>query len=221
MGFNSGFTVLQTTSTGGSVDLTATTTDIIPTSAGTQDLGSTTLQWDDLFLESIVLVSTSSTPNLETTGGILWVSSSGFGGDELYFSGSEFGKVELTNRGGIGGTDTSVYFAEDYYDLTVTEAATSYVSASFNSGSLAHLQASGSFDLKFVDIPTTGKAKSMTMYVSQSSTTPGVITWDPAVIWPGGTAPTLTNASGSIDAFTFFTSGSARVVGFTSGQNLS
>jgi len=47
------------------------------------------------------------------------------------------------------------------------------------------------------------------------------VTWNAAIKWPGGTAPTLTNTDTKKDVFVFFTTdGGTSYYGFTSGQNL-
>ena len=46
------------------------------------------------------------------------------------------------------------------------------------------------------------------------------VTWGASVLWPGGTAPTLTSTNGKKDIFSFMTlNGGTNWHGFTGGQN--
>jgi len=206
----------------GTAVLAVSSSAVQPFANNTIDLGTSAEKWKDLYVDGIGYIdqlgNATTRPTSNHLGATTWY-------------GNLIASVGSTHDIGADGTTFANLYLDTLYmrdlketnfDLTVTEAATSYVSCSFNSGSVGHLQASGSFDFKFIDIPTdSSRTAAMTLYVSQSSTTPGSITWDPVVIWGSGSPPTLTNASGSIDVFTFFTSGSARVVGFTGAQNMS
>lgn len=50
---------------------------------------------------------------------------------------------------------------------------------------------------------TAGKACSFTLYLKQNGTGNWAVTWGSSVIWPGGTAPTVTKTAGKIDIFVF------------------
>ena len=50
--------------------------------------------------------------------------------------------------------------------------------------------------------------------------TPRIVTWGGSIVWPGGTAPTLTSTNGKVDVFSFVTiNGGTTWYGFTGGQN--
>ena len=51
--------------------------------------------------------------------------------------------------------------------------------------------------------------------------TPRTVTWGGSILWPSGTAPTLTSTNGKEDVFSFMTlDGGTTWMGFTGGQNL-
>jgi hypothetical protein len=51
--------------------------------------------------------------------------------------------------------------------------------------------------------------------------TPRSVTWGASILWPGGTAPTLTSTNGKDDIFSFVTiDGGTTWYGFNGGQNL-
>lgn len=51
--------------------------------------------------------------------------------------------------------------------------------------------------------------------------TPRTVTWGASILWPGGTAPTLTSTAGKEDIFSFVTiDGGTTWYGFNGGQNL-
>ena len=50
--------------------------------------------------------------------------------------------------------------------------------------------------------------------------TPRTVTWGASILWPGGTAPTLTSTNGKEDVFSFVTlDGGTTWLGFNGGQN--
>lgn len=54
-----------------------------------------------------------------------------------------------------------------------------------------------------ITMPATSQGLSFTLVVNQDATGGRTITWPGAVKWPGGVAPALTAAGGSIDYITF------------------
>jgi uncharacterized protein YjbI with pentapeptide repeats len=67
--------------------------------------------------------------------------------------------------------------------------------------------------------PASGSGGSFTLIFTADGTARAV-TWPAAIKWAGGTAPTITSASGKVDTFSFFTSnGGTNWIGFVGGQN--
>lgn len=58
-----------------------------------------------------------------------------------------------------------------------------------------------------------------TLILKQDATGSRTVTWFGGILWPGGTAPTLTTTAGKYDVFTFITLSSGVYLGFVAGQN--
>lgn len=58
-----------------------------------------------------------------------------------------------------------------------------------------------------------------TVILKQDATGSRTVTWWSGILWPGGTAPTLTTTAAKRDVFTFLKSGSGEYLGFNGGQN--
>jgi hypothetical protein len=73
--------------------------------------------------------------------------------------------------------------------------------------------------LTIINPPASGSGGSFTLILTADGTARAV-TWPAAIKWAGGTAPTLTSASGKIDTFAFFSSdGGTTWQGYVGGQN--
>ena len=67
--------------------------------------------------------------------------------------------------------------------------------------------------------PASGSGGSFTLILTADGTARAV-TWPASIKWAGGTAPTITSASGKVDSFAFFTSdGGTNWHGYVGGQN--
>ena len=67
--------------------------------------------------------------------------------------------------------------------------------------------------------PASGSGGSFTLIFTADGTARAV-TWPASIKWAGGTAPTITSASGKVDSFAFFTSdGGTNWQGYVGGQN--
>lgn len=67
--------------------------------------------------------------------------------------------------------------------------------------------------------PASGSGGSFTLILTADGTARAV-TWPASIKWAGGTAPTITSASGKVDSFAFFTSdGGTNWQGYVGGQN--
>lgn len=76
--------------------------------------------------------------------------------------------------------------------------------------------------LTFANPPPSGTAYSFTMIRRKDATaTARAITWPTSVKWSAGLAPTLTQTSGAVDAFSFLTTdGGTTWLGFTAGTDI-
>ena len=74
--------------------------------------------------------------------------------------------------------------------------------------------------ITFSNLPASGKAYSMSIFITQDSTGGRTVAWPNSVKWPGSVAPTLTTAPTKTDVFSLITfDGGASWYGFTAGQN--
>jgi len=107
---------------------------------------------------------------------------------------------------------------------TLTKAtnatATGAVSVSFVDGNEQQLTLTGNVTLTITNPPTTGKLGKLTLYVKQDATGSRLVTWPAAVLWPAGTAPTLTTTAAKTDVFVLVTfDGGTSYYGFVAGAN--
>jgi len=73
----------------------------------------------------------------------------------------------------------------------------------------------------FSNPPSSGTAYGFTLKLVQDSTA-RTVTWPASVDWPGAEAPTISEGSGEVDVFVFFThDGGTTWYGFTAGQVMS
>jgi hypothetical protein len=68
--------------------------------------------------------------------------------------------------------------------------------------------------------PTAVAGQSFTLILRQGGSGSYTITWPGTVLWPGGTAPTLTTSVGAIDVLGFFSPDGINWFGFISGQDM-
>jgi len=65
---------------------------------------------------------------------------------------------------------------------------------------------------------TSGLVAAMVLELAQDGTGGRLVTWPGSVVWPGGTAPTLSAAAGAVDVLTFFSrNGGTTWYGFPTG----
>lgn len=69
-----------------------------------------------------------------------------------------------------------------------------------------------------ISFPPAAAGKSFMVLLSQDSTGNRTVVWPGSVNWPGGTAPTLSTASGATDVFSFICVDGASWLGFTAGK---
>lgn len=68
--------------------------------------------------------------------------------------------------------------------------------------------------------PAAGAGKSFSLELVQDGTGSRTVTWPAAVLWPGGTDPTLSSAAGSVDDFAFVCFDGSNWSGFFAGAGL-
>mgnify|MGYP000155439792 CR=1 FL=1 len=136
---------------------------------------------------------TASTSELNILDGATF--STGSNGEFTFSDGVNEGSVNLTSVSNSVTVDCS---DGNVFDLNLTEDTT----------------------FSFVNEPPNGIAYSFTLKLVQDSSAREV-TWPSSVNWPKGVAPTLSDGSGEVDVFVFYTNdGGANWYGFTAGQGL-
>jgi len=127
---NSSAYIISTTSGGGSTDLTAVTTNIVPTSNNTLDLGTTELRWRDLYLSgqtinlggATISSDGSGRIDISATGAVLpansRITTSGAVQKNIAVVGAQSGAVELdvplyTQASGLGTAANTFSFRVD------------------------------------------------------------------------------------------------------------
>lgn len=69
--------------------------------------------------------------------------------------------------------------------------------------------------------PAAGAGKSFSLELVQDGTGSRTVTWPGNVLWPGGSAPTLSTAAGSVDDFAFVCFDGSNFSGFYGGAGMS
>lgn len=67
--------------------------------------------------------------------------------------------------------------------------------------------------------PAAAAGKSFTVVLVQDATGSRTVTWPGTVLWPSGTAPTLTTTAAKRDVISFMCADGANWLGFVAGQN--
>jgi hypothetical protein len=131
--------------------------------------------------------------------------------------------------GNVGiGTSTPTELLQVSGTTRSTTYRETYTTASSSSGSLTIDTSLGNiFQVTLTEVitsttfsnpPPSGTGYGMTVRVIQDSTT-RTIAWPTSVDWSGGLAPEISQGSGEVDIFTFFTTdGGSTWYGFTNGK---
>src|SRR3989344_2801911 len=118
-------------------------------------------------------------------------------------------------------------FLRDYGELAVGGSASvnagSLYTVGLESGNYFNLTLnSATCSLVFLNPFSSGTATTFSLVLNQDSTGGRLVTWPESVIWPGGSAPTLSSVASRFDVFNFTTlNGGAQWFGMVAGQNFS
>lgn len=102
--------------------------------------------------------------------------------------------------------------------VALTDGAT--ITWDWRDGSFASVTLGGSRTIAFSNVAT---EKAVLLRLKQDGTGSRTVTWPAGVVWPSGTAPTLTTTAGRTDVFGFLCTtagGSPAFIGFVLGQNV-
>jgi hypothetical protein len=166
--------------------------------------------------------SGGNTPNITFTG-ILPVANGGTNANSASIT--AFNNITgYTASGATGTTSTNLVFSTtptltnptvtNYVETPYVATAGTSVTIDLANGTFQRFTISGGNAT--ITTPTAVAGKSFILILTQDST-PRTVTWT-TVVWPSGTAPTISTGSGKRDIFSFFSDGT-NWFGATIGQN--
>jgi len=113
---------------------------------------------------------------------------------------------------------------EDYGETIIGGASGANTGASYTiditTGNAFHLILTANCTFTFSNPASSGISTSFVLFLEQDATGSRTVTWPAAVVWAGGTAPTLTTTGSHTDILSFTTvDGGTTWFGFVSAQN--
>lgn len=111
---------------------------------------------------------------------------------------------------------------KDYAETRDTPASSSgALTIDLEAGNVAEATLTEDTSIDFTNPPAAGKAGSLTLILKQDGTGGWSVTWPGSVVWPGGSAPSLSTAADAIDVLTFVTTdGGTTWYGFLAGAGM-
>jgi len=142
---------------------------------------------------------------------------------EVYSSGAWgaiAGDVDLSSYTGDVGITGEIKATSYNESFIVLSGTTPFVNC--ETGNVFSQTLSGNTTFTFSNPPASGTAYGFSLKIVQDASASGfTVTWPSAVDWPGGTAPTLTDAANAVDQFVFYTHDAGTTwYGFTAGQDM-
>ena len=187
---------------------------ITPSQGGT---GLTTLTANNVIIgagtSNVTFVAPGTTGNVLTSNGTNWLSQA---------PAAATGNITLGNTTvNLGGTATSVgnltlvnTTVTNYTETLYTANTGTAITVSLANGTVQQLTLTGNAT---ITMPTAAAGKSFVIMLKQDGTGSRTVTWS-TVVWPGGTAPTITSTASKQDIYSFFSDGTSWY-GATIGQN--
>ena len=125
--------------------------------------------------------------------------------------------LQLSGSTLTGNLIQSATFANYNERVISSSISAATLSLDLSQGNVFDVLVSQSMLVTFTNPPSATLADSVTLVSRYDGTR--TLTWDGAIRWPGGTAPTISTTSGSTDIFTFVTiNGGGRYFGVFSGK---
>ena len=218
-------TLATVASTGSYTDLTNTPASYSLPTATTSVLGGVKVDGSSIVINSGVISSTYSytlpAATTSTLGGVRLGA-----GVNLDANGFLISDVKLTTNSFTGSQNLQ---DNELIRAKLRDYSETVSSPTISSGTLVlNLETSNIFTvalnaaittLTISNPPASGSGGSFTLIFTADGTARAV-TWPASIKWAGGTAPTITSASGKVDSFAFFTSdGGTNWQGYVGGQN--
>lgn len=179
---------------------------------------------------AVQFVAPGTNGNVLTSNGTTWTSAAAPTFSQVYPSagiavstGTAWGTSKTSPTGDIVGTsDTQTLTNKTLTNPTVTNYSETLYSANtstaitvdLTNGTVQKLTLTGNAT---ITMPTATAGKSFIIMLKQDGTGSRTVTWS-TVVWPGGTAPTITSTANKMDIYSFFADGTSWY-GTTIGQN--
>lgn len=184
-------------------------TSVVPSVTATNDLGTTSLRWRDLYVGSITTTGTVTANTFSGSGASLTgIAASGIAAGT--FSGLFTFANPVTFNSSISASSASISSGVAYNARTTPTDWTGSVSVTL-------VTANNTFRARLTGNTTatfgtgSGVSTFTFLYVEQDGTGGRTLTWS-GISWPGGTAPTQTSTAGRGDLYLIFQlDGSTRV----------
>ena len=113
------------------------------------------------------------------------------------------------------------YLSFTNYDETVNTVAAAGTTETIDldNGSVHDITLDENVTFTFTNPPAAGRAISFTVILRQDGTGTNTVTWPASVVWPGGSAPTITATASAVDIVVFTTvDGGTTYYGNVAGQ---
>ena len=179
--------------------------------------GLTTLTANNVMIgngtSNVAFVAPGTTGNVLTSNGTTWLSQAPT---------AATGNITLGNTTvSLGGTATSVgnltlvnTTVTNYTETPYTANSSTAITLALTNGTFQIITLTGNAT---ITMPTAAAGKSFVIMLKQDGTGSRTVTWS-TVVWPGGTAPTITSTASKQDIYSFFSDGTSWY-GVTVGQN--
>lgn len=160
----------------------------------------------------------------QITSGTLALDRGGTGSD-LSATGGAGQFVRQSTAGGALSADVIATSDLPTAGLTITSWSTPTATATDGSTVTFDLAAHSSWQVtlggnRTLALSNAGASSRFSVVLKQDATGSRTVTWFGGILWPGGTAPTLTTTPNKRDVFTFIALSSGVYLGFTAGQSM-
>ncbi len=112
----------------------------------------------------------------------------------------------LSSLASVGTITTGTWSAimQDYTEINTASSQSSAYTINLDNGNVFSLTLTGTVTISFSNVPASN-ASSVTLFLIQDGTGSRTVVWPGSVIWPGGTAPTLTTTASHVDMIVLMT----------------
>ena len=189
----------------------------VPVTAAQGGTGQTSLTANNVILgngtSAVQFVAPGTNGNVLTSNGTTWISQA---------QGAATGNVTIGNTTvALGGTTSNLgnvtllnTTVTNYTETLYSANSSTAITINLSNGTFQYITLTGNAT---ITMPTAAAGKSFILLLAQDATGSRTVTWS-TVVWPGGTAPTITSTASKKDLYSFFSDGT-NWYGVTVGQN--